>query len=389
MENFEEKACTCALNRIFGFTPVSGLALMEHFGSATGVFRAGRQQLAKIPGVNPAHIDCISPAAFKAAGKELRELEESGVQFVGMAEKGYPPLLKECPDAPLGLYIRSASPAEDLWKPVMKIAVVGTRDISPYGKEWCTRTVSALASADKKPMIVSGLALGTDICAHRTALESGLPTVAVMATGPLTIYPYRHKAFAEKLCQTPGCALVTDYPPGTPPLAMHFLRRNRIIAGMSDATILIESKIKGGGLMTSRLAFSYSRDVYALPGRADDIRSQGCNRLIWDKVAEPLISTEKIMENMGLKGNGRRNKASVNETLRRHFGGRVTEETISSMTAFIEAVRSERGITVEEVATRLGADYSRASYLAGMLETEGLICTDLLQRCFIGMDIFG
>lgn len=389
MENFEEKACVCALNKIFGFTPKTGLALMEHFGSATGVFRAGRQQLAKVPGVNQGHLGCISAAAVNAAGKELAELEESGVQFVVMSGKGYPPLLKECPDAPLGLYVRSASPAEDLWKPAVKIAVVGTRDISPYGKEWCTRTVSALASADEKPMIISGLALGTDICAHRTALESGLPTVAVMATGPLTIYPYRHKAFAERLCQTPGCALVTDYPPGTPPLAMHFLRRNRIIAGISDATILIESKIKGGGLMTSRLAFSYSRDVYALPGRVDDIRSQGCNKLIWDKVAEPLISTEKLLETMGLKGRNRRSRASVDEILHRCFGGKVTEETIGYMTAFIKAVRDERGITVEEVAVRLGTDYSKASNLAGMLETEGLICTDLLQRCFIVMDIFG
>ena len=238
-------------------------------------------------------------------------------------------------------------------------------------------------------MIISGLALGTDICAHRAALESGLPTAAVMATGPDTIYPYRHKAFARELCDTPGCALVTDYPPGTPPLAMHFLRRNRIIAGISDATILIESKIKGGGLMTSRLAFSYSRDVYALPGRADDIRSQGCNRLIRDKIAEPLISSEDLLESLGLKGRMSGTRAGIPEIIRRHFGQNASEETMTYMISFIEVIRSERGITLEEAAFRTGLSYSTASNIAGMLEMEGLICIDLLQRCFIERTIFG
>lgn len=389
MELMEEKVCSCALNRIFGFTPKIGLALMAHFGSAAGVFRASRQQLAMALGAFSRHLPLICTDAVDSAAKELKELEEDGIQFAGWNEDGYPPLLKECPDAPLGLYIRSRTKAEELWKPGLKVAVVGTRDVSPYGKEWCARTVSALASSAEKPMIISGLALGTDICAHRAALESGLPTAAVMATGPDTIYPYRHKAFARELCDTPGCALVTDYPPGTPPLAMHFLRRNRIIAGISDATILIESKIKGGGLMTSRLAFSYSRDVYALPGRADDIRSQGCNRLIRDKIAEPLISSEDLLESLGLKGRMSGSGAGIPEIIRRHFGQNASEETMTYMISFIEVIRSERGITLEEAAFRTGLSYSTASNIAGMLEMEGLICIDLLQRCFIERTIFG
>ena len=389
MDICEEKICSCALNRIFGFSPKTGLALLAHFGSASEVFRASFTQLREVLGTRSQHIGRICKEAVEAAAKEVRELAASGIQFAGWNEDGYPPLLKECPDAPLGLYIRSTTKAEDLWKPAAKIAVVGTRDISPYGKEWCTRTVSAMASAVEKPMIISGLALGIDFCAHRTALESGLPTIAVMATGPETIYPYRHKAFAEKMCCTPGCALVTDYPPGTAPLAMHFLRRNRIIAGMSDATILMESKIKGGGLMTSRLAFSYSRDVYALPGRIDDIRSQGCNRLIRDKIAEPIVSTEDLLESLGLGGMNAGSKASVSEILLRRFGSGVSEDILRSMESFIKAVRTERGITLEEAAYRTGMDYSRISYIAGMLEMEGLICTDILQRCFAEMNIFG
>ena len=389
MELMEEKVCSCALNRIFGFNPKTGLALTEHFGSAAGVFRASRQQLAMALGAFSRHLPSICAGAVDSAAKELKELENDGIQFAGWAEEGYPPLLKECPDAPLGLYICSTTRAEELWKPVPKIAVVGTRDVSPYGKDWCARTVSALASSGEKPMIISGLALGTDICAHRAALESGLPTAAVMATGPDIVYPFRHRSFARELCETPGCALVTDYPPGTPPLAMHFLRRNRIIAGISDATILIESKIKGGGLMTSRLAFSYSRDVYALPGRIDDIRSQGCNRLIRDKIAEPLISPEDLLESLGLKGRPSGGKAEVPEIIRRHFAQSASEETMNSMISFIEAVRTERGITLEEAAFRTGIGYGTASNIAGMLEMEGLICIDLLQRCFIERKIFG
>ena len=233
--------------------------------------------------------------------EELTDLEKIGISFSAWNSASYPPLLKECADAPVGLYIRSVTPARELWNPSGNIAVVGTRDLSPYGKEWCEKAVTAIASGNEKPSIISGLALGTDICAHRTALDNGLPTIGVMATGPETVYPYRHKEFAERLWQTPGCALVTDYPPGTAPLAIHFLRRNRIIAGLADATILIESKSRGGGMTTSRLAFSYSRDVYALPGRADDVRSQGCNRLIREKIAEPLISIEDLIGSLGLE----------------------------------------------------------------------------------------
>ena len=125
-------------------------------------------------------------------------------------------------------------------------------------------------------MIVSGLALGVDITAHAAALEGGLPTVGVSPVGIDDVYPRRHVPFVERMCATPGCALVTDYPPGTFPAAFSFIRRNRIIAGLAGSTVLIESRIKGGGMITARLAAGYGRDVFAVPGRIDDIRSQGC-----------------------------------------------------------------------------------------------------------------
>ncbi len=388
MDNLEEKACACALNRIFGFTPRTGTALISHLGSASEIFSLSRSKLEEMLGRDSRHIGMIGSEAVKAARQELKEMERFGVTFTEWNSQSYPSLLKECPDAPIGLYIRSLTPAEELWNPSGSIAVVGTRDISPYGKEWCEKTVTAIASCSKKPTVISGLALGTDICAHRTALENGLPTIGVMATGPDAVYPYRHKEFASRLWQTPGCALVTDYPPGTAPLAIHFLRRNRIIAGLAEATILIESKSRGGGMTTSRLAFSYSRDVYALPGRADDVRSQGCNRLIREKIAEPLISIDDMIESLGLGRKNPNNRVTPQEILKQHFGKQCSSAQIEDMGRLLDTIRNHRGITIEEIALKTGMDYMKTSRITGFLEMEGLICIDLLQRCTLETKIF-
>ena len=382
MENFEEKASLCALNRIFGFDPKVALALIAHLGSAAEVFRLSPQDIDHLLGPHSKHRDQIISSAVDLAAEELLRLQASDIVFTGWSESDYPTLLKECPDAPVGLYVRTTTPLKKLWEPEPRIAVVGTRDISPYGKEWCERTVRGLAASGTKPVIVSGLALGTDFYAHRTAIEEGVPTIGVMATGPEAIYPWRHKDFAERLYHTEGCALVTDYPPGTAPLAIHFLRRNRIIAGLSDATILIESKIKGGGMMTSRLAFSYDRDVYALPGRVDDTRSQGCNFLIKSKVAEPLTSIDELLESLGLE-KGRKGSRNSFAELVAHKYGSDTELTSQAIAA-ISIIKSERGITIEDLAEKLTVNYSKAVQLTGVLEMDGFITTDLLQRCFIG-----
>lgn len=383
MENFEEKACLCALGKIFGFKPKIALALIGHLGSAREVFKIGRRDLESLLGPHSQYTDVIRKAAVYEAAEELERHEKLDISFTGWTEDHYPSLLKECPDAPVGLYIRSRTHVSRLWTPQKSISVVGTRDVSPYGKEWCAKTIFGLASSSQKPLIVSGLALGTDICAHKAALEAGLPTIAVMATGPESIYPYRHHAFAEEMYKVPGCALVTDYPPGTPPLAIHFLRRNRIIAGLSDATVLIESKIKGGGMMTARLAFSYDRDVFALPGRVDDIRSQGCNMLIRSKIAEPLTSIPEFLDSLGMKGGNTPQAISDLEALSAHYRCTVSDDRISMMARLLTIIRQKRGITVEELAADSGLSYARTVELTSTLEIDGFISMDLLQRCCI------
>lgn len=384
MDSFEEKACLCALSRIFGFEPRKGLALVEQLGCASALFALDKDGHDSLLGpYNSRRFQIRQSAVFEAA-KELEILEKTGVTFVGWGQEGYPPMLTECPDPPIGIYIRSSTRPQDLWTRPKNIAIVGTRDISPYGQEWCRKTVEGLADTRQKPLIVSGLALGTDICAHRSAIDHGLPTIAVMPTGPDAVYPFRHLAFADELCSRPGCALITDYPPGTAPLPVNFLRRNRIIAGLSHATVLIESKIKGGGMMTARLAFSYDRDVFALPGRVDDIRSQGCNKLISEKIAEPLVSVEELIKATGLDASvSPVRKTDIGDMLLRTFGAGIDSATFKEMSALLECIRRTRGVTVEEAGAMTGIEYGRASSLISMLELEGLISMDLLQRCCI------
>lgn len=385
MEITHEKACLCALNRIFGFEPKIALALISFLGNATEVFALDPGERDRILGPHSKHRGCMTGKALAEAYAELERLKSQGITFIGYDEAGYPELLKECEDPPVGLYINSSTPADQLWTDRKPIAIVGTRDISPYGKEWCERLVRALADTpqEDRPVIVSGLALGTDVCAHRTALECGLPTIAVMATGQDSIYPARHEHVARQIAEAPGSALMTDYPPGTAPLAVHFLRRNRIIAGLSEAVVLIESKIKGGGMMTARLADSYNRDVFALPGRVDDIRSQGCNFLIRNKTASPLISIEDFIKEMGMTAGRKNRKESDTDRLARLYKGSLTDDRITVMSRILLAIRKERGITIDDIAVRLGMEYHKVAQMTGMLETDGVITTDLLQRCFI------
>ena len=384
MDSFEEKACLCALSRIFGFEPKTGLALIERMGCASAVFALDKDGLEELLGPYcRQRFQIRQSAVFEAAG-ELEALAKTGVEFVGWGQEGYPLLLTECPDPPIGLYIKSTTRPQDLWARPKNIAVVGTRDISPYGKEWCAKVVGGLAETQQKPLIVSGLALGTDICAHRTAIEQGLPTIAVMPTGADAVYPHRHLAFADQLCHTPGCALITDYPPGTSPLPVNFLRRNRIIAGLSHATVLIESKIQGGGMMTARLAFSYDRDVFALPGRVDDLRSQGCNKMIAEKVAEPLVNVEDFIKSIGLdRASVSSNRTDLPTMLDSFYRGSVGKDTIREMAALLECIRKNRGSTVEELGVMTGIEYGKTSSLTAMLELDGFISIDLLQRCCI------
>lgn len=382
-----EKAGALALNAIFGFEPKIAKAIIDSLGSAVRVFNLNDNELTDLFGPCSKYKPRIRQETLRQAEKELERLELSGLQFVCILDDEYPKALLECEDPPVGLYVRSDTPAAELFRKEPRISVVGTRDISLYGSEWCRRIVGAMARTTTAPVIVSGLAIGVDITAHEAALECGLPTIAVLPTGIDDVYPRRHVQAAGRIAATPGCALVTDYPPGIAPQAVNFIRRNRIIAGLSQATVLVESKIKGGGTLTARLAAGYGRDVYALPGRIEDVRSAGCNLLIQEKIAEPIASLPSFIESLGLGRWNRRREKNLNEELLSFYSRSRCADQIHSLCAVAEIVRTHRGISCEEIARGLGLSYSDVIILAEMLESDGFITIDLMQRCAIATKI--
>lgn len=379
----EEKICICALNRILGYEPKTAHDLIGITGSASAVFNLTSEEKLAIFGPYSKTAPLLNDAELKRSEEELCRLRDAGCSFLTIAEQGYPDLLRDCEDAPLGLYYRSISPPGEVFDIRPQIAVVGTRDISLYGREWCRKIVGSMALAKSKPLVVSGFAYGTDIIAHLSALECGLPTVAVLPTGIDDVYPSRHRKYAETLASTPGCALVSDYPPGTEPKAINFIRRNRIIAGICSGTILIESKSKGGGMITARLAASYDRDVMVLPGRADDQRSQGCNILMREKIAEPITDTTHFLDVLGLGSTTRRKKESLENEAVSLYGPLLPEEDLKDMLVILNLIRRSRGITLDEICRTACLPYGTVARITGMLESDGIICTDLLRRCAI------
>lgn len=287
-----------ALNALFCYTPNKGnqlLGKLRDSGRQPADFFAlspsGKKEL--LPELDRDNKEKILRADEKnllLAKEEFERLAADGIQLV--TPEQYPDRLRRCPDAPLLLYMKSCSKAAKVLN-VPMTAVVGTRDPSTYGLA-TTDIIIRTLNGKGAGCIVSGLAVGIDIRAHRSALNLGMPTVAVLPTGIDQIYPFMHRAYADTITRTPGCALVTSFPPGTEPLAVNMLLRNHIIAGLSERTIVVESKTRGGALVTARLARDYGRQVLAVPGRIEDVRSQGCNTLIQEGTAQILPDTESL-----------------------------------------------------------------------------------------------
>ena len=391
MKNFMDRTdyetvCGITLNRIFGYEPVAALSLIRHFGSPGAVFSQDSKTLDNAMGPYSKYRGLLTHDELEASRKEWERLKELGCTFVNYGEPGYPPLLAECPDAPVGLYIRSGTPPEELFSGSGRtsrdtISVVGTRDLSPYGKEWTEKIVGSISRSPAKPMIVSGFAIGVDITAHLAALAFGLPTVAVIPVGIDSIYPLRHRTVAAKMMDTPGCAFISDFPPGTGPVPFNFLRRNRIIAGMSRVTILTESKSKGGGTMTARLAAGYGRELFCLPGRIDDLRSSGCNILIREQLAEAITDPDGIAAQLGLGSTGK-GARDLEEILHACYGS-SGEQVCGRLIAIALHIRANRGVTTEEICRALELPYGETAAALSLLESDGFICIDLLQRCCI------
>jgi DNA processing protein len=277
-----------ALQRVEGVGDIMAKKLLTHCGSAEAVFATKTVKLAAIDGVGSMLLKSLkNKSVFEKANKELEFVKSNDINVVSFQDENYPDRLKHCIDGPLLLF---TSGNIDL-KNRRIISIVGTRQITSYGMEFCRKLIEDLAPLD--PIIVSGFAYGVDIVAHQLAMEHKLQTIGVVAHGLNQIYPKTHKKYVAKVEENGG--FMTEFWSSSNPDKENFVRRNRIVAGMSEATIVIESADRGGSLITANMANDYNRDVFAVPGRVTDKYSQGCNNLIKTQKANVLTSAADLV----------------------------------------------------------------------------------------------
>lgn len=283
-----------ALTMIKGVGDTLGRQLLQVIGDEEAIFTEKKRLLETIPGIGRVlAAEILHPDVLRKAEEEMIFVEKNKIIPYFITDENYPYRLKECEDAPMLLYFKGNA---DLNAPKV-LSIVGTRHITEYGKDQTEKIIKELAFSYPGLLIISGLAYGVDVHAHRNALKFHLPTVGVLAHGLDRIYPPLHRKTAIDMLSSGG--LLTDFPSKTNPDRPNFVKRNRIVAGLSDATVIIESAEKGGSLITADIAFSYSRDVYSFPGRATDERSAGCNALIRQNKAALITSASDLMEALG------------------------------------------------------------------------------------------
>lgn len=291
----QEIIYTMALTRVPRVNIATQHRLLAESGSATAVY----EQRKNIRDILPDASEKLTAALAEMerqterAAEELEFARKKGIQCLCLQDNGYPSRLRECDDAPILLYYKGNA---DLNR-CHVINMVGTRHCTEYGKDLCRHFLADLKRLCPDVLVVSGLAYGIDIQSHREALANGLDTVGVLAHGLDQIYPRLHRDTAIEMLSHGG--LLTEFMSHTNADKVNFIRRNRIVAGTADATIVVESAEKGGSLITADIATSYNRDVFAFPGRVDDRYSQGCNRLISDNKASLLLNAEAFVTAMG------------------------------------------------------------------------------------------
>jgi DNA processing protein len=281
-----------ALQKVEGIGDVLARKLISHFGSAEAVFKGRPRDVAAIEGIGTFRQQKLKDkSALEKAKRELDFIDKHGIGAHYFDDTTYPEKLRHCPDAPLVLFSRGHV---DLSGKKI-VSIVGTRQATPYGLDACRKLVADLAPLDV--VIVSGFAYGIDIAAHLAAIENGLRTIGVVGSGIDRIYPASHKKHLNALLENGG--LMTEFWSGAEPEPQNFVRRNRIVAGMADATVVVESAEKGGSLLTANFANDYNREVFAVPGRVGDRYSEGCHSIIKSQKARLLTSGADVVYWLG------------------------------------------------------------------------------------------
>lgn len=357
----DEQIYTLALTRIPGLGLVGAYNLVRTLGSASAVFQHRKDLKELIPEVSDKLIQALDcPEAFCRAEEELKYTEKNQIQCITLNEAAYPSRLRECEDAPLALFYRGNAPLNTL----RIVSIVGTRHATAYGADLCLSFIEELKEQCPDVLIVSGLAYGIDIHAHRAALQNGFSTIGVLAHGLDRIYPAAHRKTAIDMMDNGG--LLTEFMSGTNPDRQNFVKRNRIVAGMSDATIVVESAVKGGALITAELAESYHRDCFAFPGRTKDIYSAGCNELIKNNRASLILSAEDFVNAMGWN----LSSTPSSKTIQRELFPDLNEEEKNIVQVL---QRNLDGIQINILVVETNIPINRMSALLFEMEMKGVV----------------
>ena len=371
--NADERRCALALSRM-GYHNIAALReLYDAWGSMADIVKQHAHPERLAPNMPErllaafAHTD----EHLKRADEEMRFAQDNNISIITLADEAYPQRLKACFDAPLALFFKGNANLNAKHC----ISIVGTRKATPYAADCIAQLTARLKQLCPDILIVSGLAYGVDIMAHRQAIDHALPTVAVLAHGLDTLYPTRHRKEATLMMQNGG--LLTEYFSQSKIDKRNFLQRNRIVAGMSAATLLVESAEHGGGLVTCRLAQSYQHDVFAFPGSINNPYSVGCNRLIRDNVAGLVTSAEDILKAMAWEEDMKETVATNGAST---MGSSVLEATSASTAkvpngaqAVLDVLTKENDLHIDIIATRAGLPVNKVLALLFQLEMSGMV----------------
>ena len=359
-----ESLYAMALTRISNFNFATALALYREMGSAKAVYDHRADIADVVEGCSPRLVAALADwgEPLRRAEAEMEFAAKHGIGVLTPADPRYPRRLAECPDAPIALYYKGSA---DLNRKRV-VSIVGTRHSTPYGHDLAVRLVRELRDLCPDTLVVSGLAYGIDICAHRQALACGYDTVAVLAHGLDRIYPPRHRDTALEMLRQGG--LLTEFMSATNADKANFVRRNRIVAGIADATVVVESAAKGGALITAAIARGYNRDVMAFPGAVGAPYSEGCNNLIRDNAAALIASAADLVKAMRWEGDaqlGRARKAGIERTL--------FPELSPDEQAVVDLLRKAGDLQADIIAVRAALPINRLTALLFTLEMKGVV----------------
>ena len=362
--NTEELFYVMALTRLTNFNYQQALELYKTVGSAQLLFEHRNEIGDIVKDASPHLMAALKDwsDAMKRAEYELHYMQEHSIRGLTLADDDYPQRLCECPDAPLVLYYIGNSDLNQ-----MKIvSIVGTRHITTYGQDLVRRFVSDLKRHCHNVLVISGLAYGVDINAHREALANGYETIGVLAHGLDQIYPYHHRETAAKMVAHGG--LLTEFMTQTNADKPNFVRRNRIVAGMADAVVLVESAAKGGGLITCEIAQSYDRAVFAFPGNIDAEYSKGCNNLIRDNGAALISNAEDFVKAMGWQDEALRRQA-MNDGIERNLFPDLSPDEQK----VVGLLQQTNDLQLNILSVKTGLPIGQLTALLFQLEMKGVI----------------